>query len=165
MKKTLAALLALTVFLSLFPAFSVFSSAAWGEEEIFTSEDGWQYYLRAEDGKAVITGAVEEPGETVVIPPEVDGHKVAAVGERAFLFGSNIKKVVVSEGITEIGPDAFADCSSVTEVSLPNGIVALGEGAFFRCSSLTSLTLPDSLVSIGKEAFSFCSALKDINFP
>lgn len=166
MKKAVAALLALTVFLSLFSAFSVFSAAAWDESEIFTSGDGcWQYYLREEDGKAVITGTVEEPGETVTIPAEIDGHKVAAVGERAFLFCSSIKKVVVAEGITEIGNDAFAECSSVTEVSLPNGIVALGEGAFFRCSSLMSLTLPESLVSVGDEAFSFCSALKNINFP
>ena len=166
MKKAVAALLALTVFLSLFSAFSVFSAAAWDESEIFTSGYGcWQYYLREEDGKAVITGTVEEPGETVTIPAEIDGHKVAAVGERAFLFCSSIKKVVVAEGITEIGNDAFAECSSVTEVSLPNGIVALGEGAFFRCSSLMSLTLPESLVSVGDEAFSFCSALKNINFP
>lgn len=166
MKKAVAALLALTVFLSLFPAFSVFSAAAWDESEIFTSGDGcWQYYLREEDDKAVIMGTVEEPGETVTIPAEIDGHKVAAVGERAFLFCSSIKKVVVAEGITEIGNDAFAECSSVTEVSLPNGIVALGEGAFFRCSSLMSLTLPESLVSVGDEAFSFCSALKNINFP
>lgn len=166
MKKAVAALLALTVFLSLFSAFSVFSAAAWDESEIFTSGDGcWQYYLREEDDKAVITGTVEEPGETVMIPAEIDGHKVAAVGERAFLFCSSIKKVVVAEGITEIGNDAFAECSSVTEVSLPNGIVALGEGAFFRCSSLMSLTLPENLVSVGDEAFSFCSALKNINFP
>lgn len=166
MKKAVAALLALTVFLSLFSAFSVFSAAAWDESEIFTSGDGcWQYYLREEDDKAVIMGTVEEPGETVTIPAEIDGHKVAAVGERAFLFCSSIKKVVVAEGITEIGNDAFAECSSVTEVSLPNGIVALGEGAFFRCSSLMSLTLPESLVSVGDEAFSSCSALKNINFP
>ena len=37
MKKAVAALLALTVFLSLFSAFSVFSAAAWDESEIFTS--------------------------------------------------------------------------------------------------------------------------------
>lgn len=55
MKKAVAALLALTVFLSLFSAFSVFSAAAWDESEIFTSGDGcWQYYLREEDDKAVI---------------------------------------------------------------------------------------------------------------
>ena len=91
MKKAVAALLALTVFLSLFSAFSVFSAAAWDESEIFTSGDGcWQYYLREEDDKAVIMGTVEEPGETVTIPAEIDGHKVAAVGERAFLFCSSI---------------------------------------------------------------------------
>ena len=81
MKKAVAARLALTVFLSLFSAFSVFSAAAWDESEIFTSGDGcWQYYLREEDDKAVIMGTVEEPGETVTSPAEIDGHKVAAVG-------------------------------------------------------------------------------------
>ncbi|MDL2241758.1 leucine-rich repeat protein [Bacteroidales bacterium OttesenSCG-928-L03] len=82
-----------------------------------------------------------------------------------FYNRSEIRQVVIKEGITDIGRGAFSRCYGLTTLTLPEGITSIGEAAFFYCSALTTLTLPDGITSIGRNAFSYCSALATLSLP
>ena len=99
---------------------------------------------------------------------------------------TDIKKVVVQEGVTTIGDHAFANLSYVTSVTIPSSITSIGAHAFEKCrlggavtlpegltaigdfafsgSGMASLTLPESLRTIGNSAFLFCS-LRELTIP
>ena len=76
---------------------------------------------------------------------------------------SNVKKVVIEDGVTSIGNSAFDSCSNLTSITIPNSVTSIGAVAFYGCSSLTSITIPDGVTSIGNWAFDSCSNLKTIS--
>ena len=76
---------------------------------------------------------------------------------------SNVKKVVIEDGVTSIGYYAFSDCSSLTSITIPDSVTSIGAMAFYSCSSLTSITIPDGVTSIGNWAFDSCTKLKTIS--
>ena len=72
---------------------------------------------------------------------------------------TDIKKVVVQEGVTTIGDHAFANLSYVTSVTIPEGVTSIGSSAFENCGlmaygGLGAVTLPEGLTTIGSSAFS-----------
>ena len=80
-------------------------------------------------------------------------------------YRSNVKQVIIGDGVTTIGDRAFLDCSSLTSVTIPNSVTTIGAFAFHKCRSLTSITIPNSVTTIGYSAFSFCSSLTSITIP
>ena len=82
-----------------------------------------------------------------------------------YSFRSNIRTVVIQNGVTSIGYGAFRECSSLTSVTIPNSVTSIGEAAFSDCSSLTSVTIPNSVTSIGYGAFKGCSGLTSVTIP
>ena len=78
---------------------------------------------------------------------------------------SNVKKIVIEDGVTSIGKSAFSDCSNLTSITIPNSVTSIGDFAFYYCTSLTTITIPDNVTSIGESAFRFCSSLTSITIP
>ena len=78
---------------------------------------------------------------------------------------SDVKKVVIEDGVTSIGSYAFQNCRSLTNITIPNSVTSIGNSAFEWCSSLSSVTIPDSVTSIGEAAFYNCSDLTSITIP
>ena len=78
---------------------------------------------------------------------------------------TDIKKVVINDGVTSIGYGLFLYCSNLSEVSIPNSVTSIGTGAFYQCTSLKNITLPNSLTSIGTDAFGYCTSLTSIKIP
>ncbi|SEL33547.1 Leucine rich repeat-containing protein [Ruminococcus sp. YRD2003] len=76
-----------------------------------------------------------------------------------------IKRVVISEGITNIGQYAFYGCEKLVSVEIPDTVTRVDKNAFTNCKSLTQVTLPDSVTEIGYEAFLNCSSLADLTLP
>lgn len=99
--------------------------------------------------------------QELIIPSEINGVKVEAIGEGAFSY-SNITRVVIPEGVTTIGNDAFRDCYNVTEYVIPNTVTTIGDNAFREASSITELVIPDSVVTIGSWAFAGAANLETI---
>ena len=98
--------------------------------------------------------------KTVIIE---DG--VTSIGNVAFYFCSGLTSVTIPNSVTSIGSDAFGGCSGLTSVTIPNGVTSIGWSAFRGCSGLTSVTIPNSVTSIEGYAFGWCSGLTSITIP
>ena len=82
-------------------------------------------------------------------------------------YQDNIKKAVVSEGVTTLGEDALINCSHLTDVMLPESLTEIGDYAFFCCENLKELTIPRSVTKIGHRVnanvFTHCDSLVRID--
>ncbi|MBR3789616.1 MAG: leucine-rich repeat domain-containing protein, partial [Clostridia bacterium] len=78
-------------------------------------------------------------------------------------YTTQIKKVVVGDGVTSIGNYAFYGCTALTSVIISGSVTRLGDKAFWNCASLTSVTIPESVTTIGYSAFEECASLTSIN--
>lgn len=76
-----------------------------------------------------------------------------------------IKKILISEGITELGKDCFSFLESVTLVQYPASLKIIGENAMCWMESLTEIQLPSELIQIGKRAFCHCHKITEIQIP
>lgn len=100
------------------------------------------YYVLYDSGKLLLRGS----GATYDY--EISGSPFYENGE--------IKKLVVSEGITEIGNSLFDHCRNIAAASFPNTLTRIGKRAFFAYADgeLAALEFPSSVTTIGDEAFS-----------
>lgn len=78
---------------------------------------------------------------------------------------NNIKKIVVSEGVTTLGDHAFRDLMGVSEAALPNSLAEIGDRAFDDCRKLQQIKLPANVAEIGECAFAGCRALSSVLIP
>ena len=78
---------------------------------------------------------------------------------------SDVKKIVIEDGVTSIGNFAFHSCSSLPSITIPDSVTSIGNFAFESCNSLSSITLSNNITSIGDAAFYDCSNLKSITIP
>ena len=85
-----------------------------------------------------------------------DGHA------KPWSRNSNIKQVIIGDGVTTIGEEAFSFCYSLESITIPNSVTTIGESAFKACSSLTLITIPNSVTTIGGRAFDSCRSLTSI---
>ena len=88
---------------------------------------------------------------------------VTSIGERALANCSLLTSAVLPEGVTSIGSDAFWDCRRLMSVNIPTSVTSIGWSAFSGCSALTSVSIPEGVTNIGKSAFSGCSALTNVS--
>ena len=100
----------------------------------------------------------------VIVEMEVP-EGVIRIGDCAFGWCENLRKVKIPDSVTSIGSGAFSGCSSLTSVNIPDGVTNIGSNTFNACSSLTSIKIPDSVTSIDSYAFYECSSLTSIVIP
>ncbi len=74
----------------------------------------------------------------------------------------DIKRVIISHGITHIGSYAFNDCA-LTHLELSESVQSLGHCAFWDCKNLTTLTIPASL-KIEGSVFRNCDSVAYVKF-
>lgn len=75
-------------------------------------------------------------------------------------YASQIRKVVIANGVTSIGSCAFWNCG-VLSVEIPSGVTTIGNSAF-RGSSLISVSIPSSVRTVGDSAFDGCRNLSSV---
>ena len=129
----------------------------------------------------------EEDVEEVIIPEEVNGLPVVAIGIGSEVFGEtpSIKSIVIPETVQYISHSAFRGCTELTDLVLPSGIKYIGAWAFVGCPGLKELRItPDMMIYyeslldatglqkvIIEEGVTFipfftgCSSLTEINLP
>lgn len=115
-------------------------------------------YTENEDGTITIT-AYTGDAEELVIPGEIDGKTVSAIGSGIFspLNGGNktIKRITVPGSVKTIGEEAFACADALEEVYIEDGVTEIGNAAFASCINLKKITIPKSVTKIGDYAFSY----------
>ena len=79
------------------------------------------------------------------------------LGESPFSYNKNIKKVVITEGVTNVGESAFYYCTELTEVTISSSVTKLS-GAFYQCSGLKKITVPKTVTEISNGEFLGCHA-------
>ena len=78
---------------------------------------------------------------------------------------TEIKDLIIPNGVTTIGKWAFRECTGLTSVTIPNSVTTIGNLAFDECTGLTSVTIPNSVTSICGGAFYDCSGLTSVTIP
>ena len=82
-----------------------------------------------------------------------------------FRKNSNVRKVVIQDGVTSVGRKAFYGCVNMTEVTLPGTLLLLGEESFYDCASLQRVIIPEGVTLLGISAFEHCVSLTEAVVP
>ena len=149
--------------------------------KIYTSGD-YTYSLMSNENDDTLKAACIESytgTETdLVIPGQIDGMDVVALGSYAFTSMAALEKVTLPKTVIQFGEYAFADCPSIQEYAVEDGnpLFEAKDGVLYSENGETltrypvgkapeKLTVPDGVVEIGNVAFTGCSSLKSITFP
>ena len=123
------------------------------------------YYNENSDGTVTITDYALRDATELEIPSELEGKAVTAIGDSAFNYMQELRRVVIPDSVTEIGIEAFKGCEMLAEVTLSQNIEVIPYHCFYDCASLKSIVIPDGVTSIEAGAFGECFALEEIRIP
>ncbi|MDD6708541.1 MAG: leucine-rich repeat protein [Ruminococcus sp.] len=80
-------------------------------------------------------------------------------------YSSNIKTIIIEDGITEIPSYSFEYMGNVESVTLPDTLLKLYPNAFNDCKSLTKIVIPASVEYVdGKTYWNRCPNLNDVYY-
>ena len=131
------------------------------------STDAKYFAYEDVEGGISITGYSIEGGLDVVIPSNINGKKVVAIGDVAFTTRGveptgistnkieyNIQPLYSKKDNYEVVPLAIYTPVGlgITSVIIPDTVISIGNYAFYG-NKLTSVIIPNSVTSIGNSAF------------
>lgn len=91
-------------------------------------------------------------------------NTVKKIGDRAFYYCESLEEVTFPGSVESFGEYLFYG-SGIKRVTLSEGITTLDENTFRSAETLESVSLPDTLTTIGDRAFYYCESLKEIEIP
>ncbi|MBQ9477351.1 MAG: leucine-rich repeat protein [Bacteroidales bacterium] len=102
----------------------------------------------------------------LVIPDEIAGMPVVAIGNQAFLDQTTIASITIGDNVRTIGTDAVRRCTALTEIifSTATNLTTIGESAFRGCKA-TSISIPEGVTTLGKWSIGVCSLLERVSLP
>lgn len=109
--------------------------------ELHSSGD-YEYRVLADNAVEII-GYFGKDAE-LIIPAELDGRKVTAIGNNLFALNDNLQSAVIPEGVTTIGKDAFFHCGRLKTVTIPDSVTEIKGNPFRCCDEINEFILsPD----------------------
>lgn len=115
---------------------SVISSEASSYQNL-QSEKEYEYEI-VDDGIKIISHNDYEE-DSIIIPEDIEGKPVKALGRDAFYQHKNTVTITLPESLTAIEGSPFYRCYSLNEITIPSGVTEISSNPFFRCSSLTEI--------------------------
>ena len=112
----------------------------------------------------VIEGCSSEE-KVVVVPKEINGKPVLAIGERGLGNMQNCEAIVLPDSVRLLGESAFVADMKLKYIHLGTGLKKVSDDAFNGCSSLESITFPEGTKSIGSLVFWGTESIKSITIP
>ena len=112
MKKVISLFLSLAMLLSIV---SVVDFSAYADVQTGSCGDNVTYSLDTETGVLTISGT----GDMYSYGP--------------FYENTNIKSVIIENGVTNIGDGVFQGCTSLRSVTIPDSVTSIGDDAFYGC--------------------------------
>ena len=80
--------------------------------------------------------------ENLIIPSEISGIVVKAIGNYAFDGCSGLTSITIPDSVTRIGSCAFRS-SGIISVTIGNSVANIDDAAFYKCSSLNDVYVSD----------------------
>jgi len=75
--------------------------------------------------------------EEVIVPAVINNKPVTVIGEGAFQFNEDVKKIVLPETIKTVRRDAFMKCKALETIEAEFEKISFGKGVVGYCSSLS----------------------------
>ena len=134
------------------------------QEEAVSDE---AYWMIDSEGTVTITGTgeIQKTSWPSDMKKVIIENGVTGIGEFAFQDPNDMEEVVIPSTVTSIGRFAFMCCDDLKRVDIPSGVTVIREGAFGGCSGLTSVSIPSGVTSIEDQAFRGCWRLKEVILP
>ncbi len=152
-----------------------FAAAEEIERETYVPEH-YEYTLLEDDTAEIIDYNGDE--SNLVIPDQLDGYPVTAVGDWAFSNCVSLTSVTIPDGVTKIGSNPFEDCMSLTDINVSpdHPYLAIIDGVLFSkpdkrlvcypCAfTAETYAIPQGIRVIGDYAFSDCYSLVGVTIP
>lgn len=86
------------------------------------------------------------------------------ISRRAFLDFREITEIVLPDSLTSIDGSAFSGCTGLRQITIGRNVHTIGEFAFQGCTGLTKVTIGAGLRTIDSLAFMDCHSLKEVYF-
>ncbi len=81
-----------------------------------------------------------------------------------FYYNTDIKNVIINDGVTSIGSDAFYWCINLEDIQIASSVTEIRYGAFYHCNSLTNILIPNGVNKL-LSPFGACYSLTSITIP
>ena len=90
-----------------------------------------------------LNSAKTDLSENIILPPirSKDSGKVIALAASMFSGKTDVKSVIIPEGITHIMDSAFAGCTGLIEITIPTSVQNMGVNVFNGCTNLTKIVV------------------------
>ncbi|MBO4415194.1 MAG: InlB B-repeat-containing protein [Lachnospiraceae bacterium] len=100
------------------------------------------------------------------IPSEIEGVKVAAIGEWACCNNDkgqrdHVTEIIVPEGVTKLESGVFWKCR-IKSIHLPESLTVIADQVFGRCTELEEMAIPGNVREIGDYAFMYDEKLERV---
>lgn len=87
---------------------------------------------------------------------------VTRIGNWSFSQFQSLSELVIGNGVTSIGVGAFCQCDNLTTINIPYGVKTIERYAFQQNDKLKTMVIPDSVTNVGEQLFYKCPALTDV---
>lgn len=161
MSKRIKMSVSLILMLTLVFSAVTFTRAESDERELYYNDD---FIYEVLSDKTITIHCYIGTDSEVTVPSLIDGLPVVSIESLAF-YGTNVKKVNISEGITELKDEAFFYSSLLESAKLPTTIKTVGQGVFRDCVNLKIVILAEDKGVLGKYMFYGCTRLESVNLP
>ena len=124
-----------------------------------------EYFSYRDWNEGIVIEGCSSEEKVVVVPKEINGKPVLAIGERGLANMQNCEAVVLPDTVRIISKSAFTVDKAMKFVYLGTSLKKIGDLAFNGCSKLEFVEFPEGLESIGKLTFSHNVVIKYIKIP
>lgn len=127
------------------------------DAEKFTNGD-WIYSISELNGLIIIEGYTGT--ESVIeIPSDINGKAVTEIGSDAFKNNGTITEVSIPSSVRSVRNDAFSYCTSLRKVNLSEGLTEIHTA--FIGTAIENVTIPSTVKYLSEDAFAD-GAVKEI---
>lgn len=138
------------------------------------SVNGLHWMCRDCEGGVEIVGVDGNIPTDLVIPNEVAGRRVVAIGDYALNRSScgkmdrtvldGVETLNLNDGLQRIGRGAFEGCL-FKSIVVPGGLTEVSSFAFYNCKNLASVSLGKGVCVLKECSFGGCTSLRSILLP
>ena len=124
------------------------------EPRLFEDAEGTRWTYAVIDGSFVRIEKCETAADDLVIPCDIDGLPVLAIGDGACAKLDAVETIMCPPTVSAIGKGAFGLCANLKSIVLPSHVDDFDPSWLNRCDSLEEIVLPGRLEQVPASVFS-----------